>query len=120
MHELSIADAVLAIALEHAEGRRVTSVELRVGHLRQVVPEALDFAFELVAEGTPAEGAQLVLQEVPAEGDCRACGARSRLPHFPLRCAQCGGLELDIVSGEELCVEELELIDEQPVPEEAL
>lgn len=119
MHELSIAEAVLDVALEHAGGRRVTRVELRVGHLRQVVPDALAFSFELVARGTPAEGAALELEEIAAEGDCRACGARSRLPGFPLQCAACGGLDLEIVRGEELCVESLEVIDEQPVFEEA-
>ncbi|HWC25410.1 MAG TPA: hydrogenase maturation nickel metallochaperone HypA [Solirubrobacteraceae bacterium] len=120
MHELSLASAILAIVDEHADGRRVTQVEVRVGHLRQVVPDALAYSFELVAQGTPAEGAELVLQPVAAQGDCRACGARTRLTRFPLRCGTCGGLEIEIVSGEELCVESLEVIDAQPALEEAL
>ena len=52
MHELSLAGAIVAIAEEHAAGGRVSRVEVRVGQLRQVVPRALAFAFELVAEGT--------------------------------------------------------------------
>ena len=44
MHELSIADALLRIALRHAEGRRIASVEVQVGHLRQVMPDTLAFA----------------------------------------------------------------------------
>ncbi|MCA1689927.1 MAG: hydrogenase maturation nickel metallochaperone HypA [Actinobacteria bacterium] len=120
MHELSIAEAIMLVVCEHADGRRVTRVDVQVGHLRQVVPDALAFGFELVARGTLAEGAELVLEPVPAEGDCRACGARSRLPHFPLRCAACGGLDIEIVSGEQLCVDSLEVSDERPVLEEAL
>ena len=58
MHELAIAQSVVAIADRHADGRRVASVQLKVGHLRQVVPSALTFAFELVAEGTALEGAR--------------------------------------------------------------
>ena len=119
MHELAIAEAVLGVALDHAGGRRIRSVELRVGRLRQVVPEALAFSFELVCQGTPAEGAELVLEEVPAEGDCRACRARSVLSTFPLRCERCGGLNVEIVRGEELCVDALEVTDAQPVLEEA-
>jgi hydrogenase nickel incorporation protein HypA/HybF len=109
MHELSIADAVVQIALEHARGRRVTKVELRVGHLRQVVPAALEFSFELVAAGTQAEGAELQIEEIPAEGRCRACGAESRFEGFPLACAACGSLDVEVTAGEELLVAALEV-----------
>ena len=111
MHELALAAAIVGIAEEHAGGRRVTRVDVRVGALRQVVPDALTFAFELVAAETAAEGAELVIEPVPARGDCRACGARSELPRFPLRCGSCGALDLEIVSGEELCVESLDVSD---------
>src|SRR5205085_607800 len=59
MHELSIAQSVVEIAERHAAGRRVQKVELQVGYLRQVVPSALTFSFELVAQGTLVEGAEL-------------------------------------------------------------
>ena len=68
MHELAIAQSVVAIADRHAHGRRVASVQLQVGHLRQVVPSALTFAFELVAEGTALEGADLQIEVVGAAG----------------------------------------------------
>jgi hydrogenase nickel incorporation protein HypA/HybF len=109
MHELSIAGALVEIVSRHAAGRRVTRVEVRVGRLRQVVPSALEFAFELVARDTPAEGAELVLEHVAAAGICRTCGSESELDAFPLACAACGGWDLDIVRGEELTVDSLEL-----------
>jgi hydrogenase nickel incorporation protein HypA/HybF len=109
MHELSIAQAVVEIASANARGGRVVAVHVRVGALRQVVPAALSFAFELSALGTAAEGAALELEEVPARGTCRGCGATAELDGFPLACAACGGLDLEIVSGEELVVESLEL-----------
>ena len=109
MHELSIAEAVVRIANRHAAGRRITRVELKVGHLRQVVPSALEFAFELVAKDTPAEGAELAIEELPAEGRCRACGAETTMAGFPLCCAACGGLDIELTSGEELLVDSLEL-----------
>ncbi len=113
MHELSIAEAVIEVASRHAGGRRVTKVELKVGHLRQVVPSALEFAFELVAQGTSIEGAELEIEDVPAVGRCRECGAESLLPDFPLACAECGGFELDVLAGEELLVDSLELEEVQ-------
>jgi hydrogenase nickel incorporation protein HypA/HybF len=112
MHELSIADAVVTIASRHAAGRKVTRVELKVGHLRQVVPSALEFAFELVAQGTPVEGAVLEMEEVPATVSCGSCGARTQLEAFPAHCGECGALDVEVSGGDELLVEALELEEE--------
>ena len=112
MHELAVAESIVSIAESHADGRRVTKVYLKAGHLRQVVPSALAFSFELVAQETSVEGAELVLEEVPATGKCRACGSESRLESFPLQCKACGGFDLEIVAGEELYVESLEMEDQ--------
>jgi hydrogenase nickel incorporation protein HypA/HybF len=112
MHELSIADAIVAIASRHAAGRQVVKVEVRVGHLRQVVPDALAFAFQLTSEGTCVAGAELALQEVPAAGRCRACARESELDGFPLQCPGCGGFDLELTAGEELLVDSLVLEDD--------
>jgi hydrogenase nickel incorporation protein HypA/HybF len=109
MHELSIAESIVRIADRHAAGRKVVKVELKVGHLRQVVPSALEFAFELVAQGTTVEGAELAMEEVPAAGVCRSCGTEALLAGFPFSCPSCGGLDLRITQGEELLVDSLEL-----------
>jgi hydrogenase nickel incorporation protein HypA/HybF len=113
MHELSIAEGVVDVARRHARGRRVTAVELKVGHLRQVVPSALEFAFELVAEGSPLAGAELRIEEVPAAGRCRSCGTDTPLPELPLCCRSCGGWDVEVTRGEELLVESLELEEEE-------
>jgi hydrogenase nickel incorporation protein HypA/HybF len=112
MHELSIAEAVVEIASRHAGGRTVSKVELKVGHLRQVVPSALEFAFELLTTGTPLEGAELVIEDVPARGRCKQCGAETQMRAFPLQCGHCGGLDLEIETGEELLVDALEIAEE--------
>jgi hydrogenase nickel incorporation protein HypA/HybF len=113
LHELAIADSVVQIAGRHAEGRQITKVYLKVGHLRQVVPSALTFSFELVAQGTPVEGAELEMEEIPVAANCRGCGVENHPTEFPLQCAACGSFDLEVVQGEELYVESLEL-DEQP------
>jgi hydrogenase nickel incorporation protein HypA/HybF len=109
LHELSIAESVVRIASRQADGRRVMKVQMKVGYLRQVVPSALSFGFGLLAEGTPVEGAELEMEQVPAEGRCRGCGVESLLVDFPLQCGWCGGFDLEILKGEELMVESLEL-----------
>ena len=119
MHELSIAQAVLDSVERHAGGRRVTKVELEVGHLRQVVPSALSFAFELITPGTVAEGAELELRQVPAAGYCRSCEIETELPALPFCCGRCGGFELDVIRGEELLINSLEVEDEKLVSSNA-
>jgi hydrogenase nickel incorporation protein HypA/HybF len=109
MHELSIAQAIVDIAARNARGSRVSTVYVRVGHLRQVVPSALEFSFELCAHGTAVEDAALELEVVPVQVTCRSCGAASEPAGFPLACAECGGLSVEVVRGEELQVESLEL-----------
>jgi hydrogenase nickel incorporation protein HypA/HybF len=113
MHELSIADAVMQIVDRHAAGRRVSRVELRVGHLRQVVPSALEFAWQLVADGTCAEGAELEMEEVPATVRCASCAGESELRAFPARCERCGALDVEVTGGDELLVEALEIEEEE-------
>jgi hydrogenase nickel incorporation protein HypA/HybF len=113
MHELSIADSLVSIAVRHAGGRRVAVVEVAVGELRQVSPDALEFAFELCAEGTLAEGAELRLERVPVTVACRDCAAESSADDLPFTCAACGGLDVEVVAGEELQVEALELEEAQ-------
>ena len=109
MHELSIADSVVRVAVRQADGRRVTKVQMKVGYLRQVVPSSLAFGFGLLAEGTPVEGAELEIEQVPAEGRCHGCGVESRFGSLPLQCGGCGGFDVEILKGEELLVESLEL-----------
>jgi hydrogenase nickel incorporation protein HypA/HybF len=109
VHELSIADRIVGIASDHAGGRRVTAVRVRVGHLRQVVPSSLVFAFELLAQGTPVDGATLEIEQVPAAARCRRCGSEGALVELPAACGACGGLDVELKGGEELLVEWLEL-----------
>ena len=109
MHELSLATSIADIVHRHARGRKVTRVEVAVGHLRQAVPTALSFGFELVTAGTPLEGAQLSVRQVPLRGRCRICGEESEPEAWPSACPVCSSFELWITGGEELFVEGLEI-----------
>jgi hydrogenase nickel incorporation protein HypA/HybF len=129
MHELSISSAVVDTALRHAAGRPVASVQLRVGALRQVVPESLAFYFEIVARDTACEGAALELEVVPAWMECRVCGCEwdpapePELGHEPLtavlptfRCPGCELAAAEVVRGDELEVESIEVTEGAPAP----
>jgi hydrogenase nickel incorporation protein HypA/HybF len=114
MHELSIASAVVATVERHAEGRPVTVVNLRVGALRQVVPSSLEFHFGFVARETVCDGARLAIEVVPATLRCSACGEEWELEQALFRCA-CGSTQVEVVAGNELEVESIEIEEEEAV-----
>ena len=109
MHELSLSGAIVNTAVKHAGGRRVTVVNLRVGRLRQVVPDTLDFYFAFVANGTLCEGARLEQELIEARLRCNGCAYEWAidLPHF--RCPVCGGADVEVASGNEFEVESIEV-----------
>jgi hydrogenase nickel incorporation protein HypA/HybF len=113
MHEFSIASAVVDTAVRHARGRRVTVVWLRAGRLRQVVPDALEFAFGIVSRETLCEGARLELEVVPARLRCEACETAWEIELPVFRCPACGAGDACVVSGEELEVESIEVASEE-------
>ncbi len=79
MHEASITQAMLNLALEHAQGCRITDIYLRVGMMSLVVPESVEFYFEYLSQGTLAEGAMLHFETVPLEMTCLDCGRQADL-----------------------------------------
>ncbi len=74
MHELALSRAIVEAALRHAEGRPVEVVHVRLGALRQAVPESLAFCFEAVARESGCEGARLEVEPVAALLRCPSCG----------------------------------------------
>jgi hydrogenase nickel incorporation protein HypA/HybF len=113
MHELSVASAVLDTALRHAEDRRVLVVSLRVGHLRQVIPDSLAFYWDIVSRDTLAEGARLELEAVPARLRCGGCEREWDMEGTPeFRCSHCVAGEVGVIAGNELEVDSIEVEEE--------
>jgi hydrogenase nickel incorporation protein HypA/HybF len=112
MHELSISSAVVDTVVGHAAGRRVSVVTMTVGAFRQVVPDSLEFYFEIVSRGTVCEGARLDQVLVPLRLGCSGCGDEwePELPAF--RCPGCGGSKVELLRGDELEVESIEVEEE--------
>ena len=109
MHELALSSAIVATVDKHAGGRRVTLVTLRVGRLRQVVPETLKFYFEFVARGSVCEGARLEHELVEARLHCNPCGTEWSIDVPAFRCPSCGEGDVAVVGGNELQVESIEV-----------
>ena len=109
MHELSVAGAVLETVERHAAGRPVTHVCLRVGRLRQVVPDSLTFYWEFVTRDTVCAGARLECVEVDARLQCAGCGHGWTPDWAAFRCPACRSGQVDVVAGEELEVDYIEV-----------
>jgi hydrogenase nickel incorporation protein HypA/HybF len=112
VHELSLSSAIVNTVEKHAGGRRVALVSVRVGRLRQVVPDTLEFYFEFVSRGTVCEGAQLELEVVEAALRCESCEHGWELDVPAFRCPECGSGEVSIGSGQEFEVESIEIEEE--------
>lgn len=121
MHELAIARAIVAAAERHAQGRPVSVVRVRLGRLRQVVPEYLSFYFEAASKDGLCEGAELEWEKVPSLLACSACGAEWDPAPPPareqdqlvvrFRCPKCESGQYRIVSGDELVVESIDVTE---------
>ncbi len=112
MHEMSLCESVLQVLERNAAERgyrRVKTVWLEIGNLSGVEPEALRFSFEVVVRGSLADGARLEIVEVPAQAWCAQCAATVQVTQRFDACPECGGFQLQVTSGDEMRIRELEV-----------
>jgi len=112
MHEMALTESIVEIVSEEARKQgfgRVRVVRLRVGAMAQVEPEALRFCFDAVSRGTVADGAALDIIRAPGEGWCHNCGKSVPLQERFGACPDCGRRDVQMTSGDELRIEELEV-----------
>ena len=109
MHELSLSSAIVNTATKHAQGRRVVVVNLRVGRLRQVIPDTLEFYFEFVARDTLCQGAILIQDVIEPRLRCTDCDREWEIEIPAFRCPTCAGAAVQIASGDEFEVESIEV-----------
>jgi hydrogenase nickel incorporation protein HypA/HybF len=112
MHEFSIASAVVDTAVKFASGRKVNVVTVRCGRLRQVVPDSLEFAFGILSRETVCEGARLEIEDVPARLRCNECEREFEITLPVFRCRACDTANVDVVGGEELEVDTIDVVEE--------
>jgi hydrogenase nickel incorporation protein HypA/HybF len=111
MHELSIAEAIADKVRQRAAGRPVAAVAIRVGHFRQIVPDALEFCWTMVTDATGLEGCRLEIEQVPATLRCNECDTVSTLDVPIMMCEHCGSSQVTLLTGQEFLVVSLELLD---------
>ncbi|MDZ7995102.1 MAG: hydrogenase maturation nickel metallochaperone HypA [Nostoc sp. EfeVER01] len=108
MHEFGITQNIVAIVTEHAKGAKVQRVLLEIGKLSAIMPDAIRFCFDICTQGTVLAGVKLEILEIPGLAKCRQCGAEIYLEK-PFGTCNCGSVELDLITGEELKIKEIEI-----------
>ena len=108
MHELGITQNIVAIVSDAANGRRVRRVTLEVGELSGVMTDAIVFCFDVVAQDTLLEGAELNIRVIRGRARCGDCGAEFATPKLYTPCV-CGSRQLEQLQGDELNIKTMEL-----------
>ena len=112
MHELAVTEHILDIALKAAKEQnavRIRAIRLCLGPFAGIVPECVQMYLDVLAKGTPAEGAKIKVTTVPLKVRCRDCGREGEIDRAHIACPFCGSLRLQRLSGREFLVESLEV-----------
>ena len=110
MHELSLCEAIAGVVKPYVDGRHVDVVRVRIGALRQVVPESLSFCWTLLRDYEDMPDAELELEFVAAEVRCRSCRNESSITsQWSLLCPSCGSADGEVLCGDEFLVTSLDV-----------
>ena len=116
MHEFSLVESILTSAFEVARQHGslpITRVKVEIGALQQVVPDALEFAFDAAVKGTPAEGAVFEWAQIPACIQCVECDTAYEPADVFWVCPGCGAQGGRAIRGDEIVLASVELEDSE-------
>ncbi len=112
MHELAITQSMVDLVLEEASkvgAKKVERINLVIGDMSGIVGDSVQFYFEFLSKGTVAQGAELRFKNTPTQARCRDCGELFKLKEFDWCCPGCGKSNMEIVAGNELYVDSIEV-----------
>ena len=110
MHELSIAMSIVEICTEEAKkakAEKVTRVELEVGSLSGIEPDALEFSWDVAVKDSPVDGASLIIHKIDASARCNDCEKEFEIDNIYDPCPYCGNFSFEISKGKELLIRKL-------------
>lgn len=115
MHELSIAQEILEIVNQYVPDpveNKVSIVKVKIGKLSNILPDTLTFCFDALISETPLNGAKLMINHIPLTIKCKRCNKNSEIEKLAFACIHCGSNNINVIAGNELQVEEIEINDE--------
>jgi len=112
MHELSVTQSILEIALRHADkagAKKILQLNLTIGQLSSIVDDSVQFYWDIVSEDTIAKGAKLIFKRIPALLLCLNCNHRYTPTEEDLACPICNSTQIKVVSGQEFLLESIDV-----------
>lgn len=112
MHELPVAESILEIALRHGrqnDAVKITHLHLVIGQLSSVIDDSIRFYWDMIAEGTIAEGAGLSFRRIPVEMQCQSCQKIYTPTPKALVCPQCASTQVKVLKGDEFYLESIDI-----------
>lgn len=117
MHEMALAsnlyDQVIRIAQDQGP-LTVTKIEVEIGALQLVVPEAFEMAWEAVRADTPLAGAALHITEIKSSARCRHCQRVFEPAMDNYLCPGCGQADAELLAGNDIILKSLVCEKEDP------
>lgn len=110
MHELPVTQSILQIVTAHAQQAhavRITDIYLVIGDLTSFVDESIQYYWDIISQGTTAQGAALHFKRTAAYLKCAVCGQESRLDSPDMVCGHCGSDRVAVEGGQEFYVESI-------------
>lgn len=110
MHELSIAQEIIRIAEQYIdeENSKIKSVRVKIGKLQNVLVDSLEFCFDGLIPNSRLSGSKLIVEKIPLVVECKRCKKISESDEYIFICKHCGGNNIDIKTGNELTISEIE------------
>ena len=112
MHELAVTQSILDISLRHAgkaNASRITGINLVIGQFSSIIDDSVQFYWDIVAQGTMAQGATLHFQRIPGEMTCGNCAHVFRPGDRAFACPACGSGLVRISKGDEFRVDSIDI-----------
>ena len=112
MHEYSITQSLLSLALEkanEAKASKITHISLVTGELSGIVDECVEFYFDFLNKDTIAAQASLSFQHPPTRLRCRKCATTFSPNNLDWTCRNCHEPTIEVISGRECYVESIEV-----------
>ena len=112
MHEMSIAQSILDIVsdtLKDQSDCQLKEVIVQIGELTAVVPESLQFCYNVLTENTPYKDSVLKIKIIPLQGQCETCQSVFKIKNFQFTCPSCNSTAVKVLQGQELQISHLEV-----------
>jgi len=116
VHELGIANSIMEMVLDEMSKKNLTIVNkivLELGVLTDIVPDTLDFNFEIITKDTALANTKLEIKHIPLRACCEKCSVEFEVENFFFACPACHSRQVRVTQGEELNVAYLEVPENQ-------